>query len=77
MLLGGLLGFGLGLVFSLARENSWPTTLWHACLAAYLTSLLLRWWGKTWRKSLENAMLDSQSGPVPSLPISALSKAAK
>ena len=63
LLIGGLLGFGIGLFFSWLQENAWPTTLWHACLGAYLTGLLMRWWGNAWRRSLENALLERRSSP--------------
>ena len=61
MLIGGLLGFGIGLAFSWAESADWPACLWHGCLAAYLTALLMRWWGSAWRKSLEEAMHERQS----------------
>ena len=76
LLIGGLLGFGIGLVFSWAQESSWPTSLWHACLAAYLTSLLFRWWGRAWRKNLEAALQERQSMATPAAP-SPLLKATK
>ena len=59
LLIGGLLGFGIGLIFSWIQESPWPSCLWHACLAAYLASLLLRWWGRAWRKNLEKAFAEN------------------
>jgi hypothetical protein len=61
LLMGGLLGFGIGLLFSWAEESPWPSCLWHACLAAYLTGLLMRWWGSAWRKSLESSLRERQA----------------
>jgi hypothetical protein len=61
LLIGGILGFGIGLSFSWIQENAWPSTLWHACLGAYLASQLLRWWGSAWRRNLEMALADNQS----------------
>ena len=55
------MGFGIGLLFSWAEESPWPSCLWHACLAAYVTGLLMRWWGGAWRKSLEAALRERQS----------------
>jgi hypothetical protein len=76
LLFGGLLGFGIGLVFSWAQESPWPSCLWHACLAAYLASLLLRWWGRAWRRNLEKAF--SENHPhASSAGLSPLSKAIK
>lgn len=76
LLIGGLLGFGIGLIFSWAQESSWPSCLWHACLAAYLASMLLRWWGRAWRRNLEKSFAEYQSQPV-SLDLSSLSKGTK
>jgi 4-amino-4-deoxy-L-arabinose transferase-like glycosyltransferase len=76
LLIGGLLGFGIGLIFSWAQESSWPSCLWHACLAAYLASLLLRWWGRAWRKSLENSFSEYQSHTNP-IQLSSVSKGTK
>ena len=61
LLIGGLVGFGIGLLFSWAQESSWPACFWHACIAAYLASLLMRWWGQAWRKSLEASFLERQT----------------
>lgn len=59
LLIGGLLGFGIGLVVSWIQESSWPACLWHACLAAYLAGLLMRWWGRAWHRSLAEALADN------------------
>lgn len=76
LLIGGLLGFGIGLIFSWVQESAWPSCLWHACLAAYLASLLLRWWGRAWRKNLQRAFSENQSY-ASSIDLSSLSKATK
>jgi 4-amino-4-deoxy-L-arabinose transferase-like glycosyltransferase len=76
LLIGGILGFGIGLIFSWAQESPWPFCLWHACLAAYLAALLLRWWGRAWRRNLESVLAANQSQTSP-LDISSLSKATK
>jgi hypothetical protein len=61
LLIGGLLGFAIGLIFSWAQASAWPTSLWHACVAAYVAGLLMRWWGRAWRKNLENALKERQT----------------
>jgi hypothetical protein len=61
LLVGGLLGFGVGLLFSWAAESPWPTCFWHACVAAYFAGTLLRWWGGAWRKNLEAALKERQA----------------
>jgi hypothetical protein len=76
LLIGGLLGFGIGLVFSWAQESAWPDCLWHACLAAYLAAHLLRWWGRAWRRNLEMALSQNASSAA-SIDISSFSKATK
>jgi hypothetical protein len=76
LLVGGLLGFSIGLLFSWAEESSGPACLWHACLAAYVTAMLMRWWGDAWRKSLQEALRERQSKPEP-INTSLLSKLGK
>ncbi len=76
LLIGGLLGFSIGLLFSWAEESSGPACIWHACLAAYLTAILMRWWGNAWRRNLADALRERQSMPEPLHP-SSLSKANK
>ena len=53
MIIGGLLGFLIGLAVGLARQNGWPSILWHASVAAYVSGLMLRWWGSVCLKSLQ------------------------
>ena len=76
LLIGGILGFGIGMAFSWAQASSWPSCLWHACLAAYLAGLMLRWWGRAWRRNLEIALSDDQS-QASSIDLSSISKASK
>jgi len=76
LLIGGLLGFRIGLIFSWAQEGAWPICFWHACLAAYLASLLVRWWGRAWRKNLERVLSENQSQTA-SFDIPSFSKATK
>jgi hypothetical protein len=76
LLIGGIIGFGIGLSFSWIQESAWPSCLWHACLGAYLASLLLRWWGRAWRRNLEMALSDNQSQNS-SIDVPSLSKATK
>ncbi|MBM3879959.1 MAG: hypothetical protein FJ387_09605 [Verrucomicrobia bacterium] len=53
MLVGGFVGFLIGLAFAWQTEGQWPAILWRASLAAYLAGWLMRWWGKTWVRCLE------------------------
>ena len=75
LLIGGLMGFVIGFLFNWSEENSWPTCLWHACLAAYLTALLMRWWGGAWRKNLQAAIQERQTlAVISSNPVAKASK---
>jgi hypothetical protein len=60
MLLGGLIGFSTGLVFTWANESQWPSMLWRSCLAAYVAGMLLKWWGKIWVQSLAEVTYQKQ-----------------
>jgi hypothetical protein len=77
LLSGGVLGFGIGLVFSRAQENSWPYCLWHACLAAYVGGWLMGWWGRAWQTSLKDAAHEKMNQPPPPAPLSANPKPSK
>jgi len=65
LLIGGLSGFGIGLIFSWVQGNSWPSALWHASLGAYLGGLLMRWWGSAWQRSLVDAMRERDAKAPP------------
>ena len=83
MLIGALTGFLIGAAFSLSQGNSLATTLWHASAAAYGASLLSRWWGHAWRKSLTLSLEERQHAAAhaaqatPLKPLNALPKTAK
>jgi hypothetical protein len=64
MILGGCIGFGIGVAFGLASGSGWPSTLWRAALAAYLAGLLMRWWGRLWIKSLKHVLLEKQASAL-------------
>jgi len=76
LIIGGLLGFCIGLLFSWAEQGSGPACLWHACLAAYVTAVLMRWWGAAWRKGLEESLHERQFISE-QVRLSSLSKASK
>jgi hypothetical protein len=68
LLVGGLMGLGLGTGISYLQGTAWPACFWHGCVAAYLSALLMRWWGRVWRKSLEQSVQEreqAQSAIVP------------
>jgi hypothetical protein len=55
MIVGGMLGFLIGVGVGLLQENSWPSILWKSSLIAYVIGLLFRWWGRVWIQNLEQA----------------------
>ena len=77
LLFGGILGFGIGLVFSRIQQNSWPYCLWHGALAAYAGGWLLGWWGRAWQTNLKNTARERQTRPTPAFPTSPISKPSK
>jgi hypothetical protein len=68
LLVGGVLGFGAGLALSLIQEEAWPTCLWHGSVGAYVSAMLMRWWGQAWQRNLEQALLERENTPPPLLP---------
>ena len=55
MILGGLIGFLIGLSFGIAQGSAWPAVIWRASVATFLAGVVLRWWGGVWTKSLQQA----------------------
>ena len=55
MILGGLLGFVIGISFGIAQGSAWPSVIWRASVATFLAGVLLRWWGGIWIKGLRQA----------------------
>jgi hypothetical protein len=77
MLLGGALGFGIGLFCSRIQENSWPYCLWHASLAAYAGGWLMGWWGRAWQQSLRDSALERATRSAAALATPSVSKPSK
>ena len=53
MIMGGLLGFLIGITVGLAQNSSWPSILWRSRAAALAAGFLLRWWGSVWHHFAE------------------------
>lgn len=53
MILGGLLGFGIGVSFGLLQHSDWSSILWRSAAAAYGAGWLMRWWGRVWLQGLK------------------------
>ncbi len=61
MVLGGVIGFGIGVGFSWAQGSGWPAIVWRATVTALVAGVLLRWWGRLWIKCLRDAQLERQA----------------
>lgn len=72
-----MLGFGIGFGFSFIQAGSLSTCLWHGCVGAYVTALLARWWGHSWRKNLQEAIDHAEDEPSQALPKLTTSKISK
>ena len=55
MILGGMIGFAIGLGFGYARQSSGASILWRSCIAAAAAGLLMRWWGQVWMRCLQES----------------------
>ena len=62
MLLGGLIGFLIGLGLGVAQGNTWPAIFWRANVCALVGGVVLRWWGGVWMRSL---LLSQRNPPSP------------
>lgn len=56
MIMGGFIGFGLGVTTGLVKEISWPALFLRACVAALFSGLLFRWWGRVWIGGLKDSL---------------------
>lgn len=56
MIIGGLLGFAIGMALGASTEGADAATmLWRACVAGVAGGFLLRWWGRVWVRCLREA----------------------
>ncbi len=68
MILGGLIGFMIGISFGVAQGSAWPAVIWRASIATFVAGFLLRWWGRLWIKSLQQSYRDrlaADAAPAP------------
>ena len=68
MVLGALVGFASGTAFGMADGNPWPVILWRASVAALVSGILTRWWGRIWASSLGDAIKQRRNPPVQTAP---------
>jgi ribose/xylose/arabinose/galactoside ABC-type transport system permease subunit len=62
ILLGGLIGFGIGVGFGLMQGKTMPSIMLHACVATYASGMLLRWWGRVWIRNVQQANQERHHG---------------
>lgn len=53
MILGSVVGFLIGVGFSLNAGCPWPTALWRAAAVALVVTILTRWWSYIWLQGLQ------------------------
>ena len=63
MLLGGLIGFLIGLCMGAVNGGSMAEIFWKASVAACLAGIALRWWGKVWISSLQKELQNRTNVP--------------
>lgn len=61
MLIGGFMGFAIGLGLGLAQNSPWPSMIWHAAAATLISAALMRWWGRVWTRAMTEAMVEKQA----------------
>jgi hypothetical protein len=61
LLIGGVLGFLGGFVFSFIQKEPWLACLWHGGLSAFLSSLLLTWWSEAWSQNMKDSTPERQN----------------
>lgn len=55
MIMGGMVGFLIGLTFGLVQGVTWPVLFLRASVATLVSGILLRWWGRLWVSSLQDS----------------------
>jgi hypothetical protein len=65
MVLGGAIGFSIGVLMGFAHDCPPLTMLWRASVAALLSGVVLRWWGRVWMESYRQAQRQKMTMTVP------------
>lgn len=69
MIIGGMLGFAIGMALGSSTEGAdGPTVLWRSSVACVAGGVLLRWWGRVWVRCLRDAHLRQQEALLANLP---------
>lgn len=59
VILGGMIGFGSGVLWGWFNQSLGAEALWRASVAALAAGFLMRWWGKVWIRSLQQSLEQS------------------
>jgi hypothetical protein len=60
MIFWAIVGFFIGIGFSLESNCSWSTAFWRACTAALVAGIIARWWGNVWIEGLRDSIKQRQ-----------------
>ncbi|MGB9603675.1 MAG: hypothetical protein ACP5MG_11210 [Verrucomicrobiia bacterium] len=55
LMIGGFVGFGIGVILGVAQSGSWQDVIWKSAVAAYIAGFLMKWWGTVWIKSIQES----------------------
>ena len=60
MIFWAIVGFLIGIGFSLAGNCPWGTAFWRACVASLVAAILARWWSNVWLEGLRDSIKQRQ-----------------
>jgi hypothetical protein len=60
MILWAIIGFLIGVGFSLTDNCQWSTAFWRGCVAALAAAVLARWWSGVWLEGLRDSIRQRQ-----------------
>jgi hypothetical protein len=60
MILWAIIGFFIGIIFSLREGCEWSTAFWRGCIAALTAAVIARWWGQVWLDGLRESIKQRQ-----------------
>jgi hypothetical protein len=68
MILGGFIGFLMGLVMGAMQHCAWQGVIWRASVVALLTGIVFRWWARIWIRGFVQAYQQRHTPPAPPNP---------
>jgi hypothetical protein len=64
MIMGGFVGFGIGVITGLVKEGMWPALFFGLCGAVLFSNLMFLGWGQAWRSGLNERLASLTSTPT-------------